>query len=143
MYHQQTKKTTMKQLNRVENIIFLLGAVMIVIGCGANLFLMPWAPYVFAMGVVAYVLMQFSQNYEGSNVTIRRLRRIVIISDVLFIASALLMFASMDNLFGIDHITYVQYVHNKWVATVLIAAVLQLYSSHRLGKELSKETKKS
>ena len=116
---------------------------MIVIGCGANLFFMPWAPYVFAMGVVAYVLMQFRQNYEGSNVTIRRLRRIVIISDVFFIASALLMFASMDNLFGIDHITYVQYVHNKWVATVLIAAVLQLYSSHRLGKELSKETKKS
>ncbi len=134
---------TMKQLNRVENIIFLLGAIMIVVGSAANLFFQYWAPYVFAMGVVAYVLMQLRQSYEGTNVTIRRLRRIVIVSDVFFIVSAVLMFASIDNIFGLDHITYIQYVHNKWVATVLIAAVLQLYSSHRLGKELSEETKKS
>ncbi|MGM9703617.1 MAG: hypothetical protein ACI3YZ_08750 [Prevotella sp.] len=133
----------MKQLNRVENIIFLLGAIMIVVGSAANLFFQYWAPYVFAMGVVAYVLMQLRQSYEGTNVTIRRLRRIVIVSDVFFIVSAVLMFASIDNIFGLDHITYIQYVHNKWVATVLIAAVLQLYSSHRLGKELSEETKKS
>ena len=134
---------TMKQLNRVENIIFLLGAIMIVVGSAANLFFQYWAPYVFAMGVVAYVLMQLRQSYEGTNVTIRRLRRIVIVSDVFFIVSAVLMFASIDNIFGLDHITYIQYVHNKWVATVLIAAVLQLYSSHRLGKELSEESKKS
>lgn len=116
---------------------------MIVVGSAANLFFQYWAPYVFAMGVVAYVLMQLRQSYEGTNVTIRRLRRIVIVSDVFFIVSAVLMFASIDNIFGLDHITYIQYVHNKWVATVLIAAVLQLYSSHRLGKELSEETKKS
>ncbi|MGN0281755.1 MAG: hypothetical protein ACI4B3_05585 [Prevotella sp.] len=133
----------MKQLNRVENVIFLVGAVMIVIGSAANLFMQSWAPYVFAMGVVAYVLMQFKQNYDGENVTIRRLRRIVLVSDVFFIISAVLMFASIDNILGLDYITYVQYVHNKWVATLLIAAILQLYSSHRLGKELSKETKKS
>ena len=133
----------MKQLNKVENIIFLLGAVMIVVGSAANLFFQSWAPYVFAMGVAAYVLMQFKQSYEGSNVTIRRLRRIVIISDVFFIVSAVLMFANTYNIFGLDHLSYVQYVHNKWVATVLIAAVLQLCSSHRLGKELSEETKKS
>ena len=116
---------------------------MIVVGSAANLFFQSWAPYVFAMGVVAYVLMQFKQSYEGSNVTIRRLRRIVIISDVCFIVSAVLMFANTYNIFGLDHLSYVQYVHNKWVATVLIAAVLQLYSSHRLGKELSEEKKKS
>lgn len=142
MFPRQLLKT-MKQLNRVENIIFLLGAIMIVVGSAANLFFQYWAPYVFAMGVVAYVLMQLRQSYEGTNVTIRRLRRIVIVSDVFFIVSAVLMFASIDNIFGLDHITYIQYVHNKWVATVLIAAVLQLYSSHRLGKELSEETKKS
>ncbi len=142
MFPRQLLKT-MKQLNRVENIIFLLGAIMIVVGSAANLFFQYWAPYVFAMGVVAYVLMQLRQSYDGTNVTIRRLRRIVIVSDVFFIVSAVLMFASIDNIFGLDHITYIQYVHNKWVATVLIAAVLQLYSSHRLGKELSEETKKS
>ena len=68
---------------------------------------------------------------------------LLIRGDVFFIVSAVLMFANTYNIFGLDHLSYVQYVHNKWVATVLIAAVLQLYSSHRLGKELSEETKKS
>lgn len=133
----------MKQLNKVENIIFQLGAIMIFVGSVANLFFQQWAPYVFAMGVVAYVLMQFKQSYEGNDVTIRRLRRIVLVSDVFFIVSAVLMFANIDNMFNLDYITFVQYVHNKWVVTLLIAAVLQLYSIHRLGKELQEETKKS
>lgn len=133
----------MKQLNRVESMIFLLGAVMIVVGCGANVFSLGWAPYVFAMGVAAYVLMQLKQTYDGQNLTIRRLRRMVITSDVFFIISAVLMFANINNMFGFDAVTYAQYIHNNWVVTLLIAAVLQLYSNHRLGKELSEESKKS
>lgn len=133
----------MKQLNRVESMIFLLGAVMIVVGCGANVFSRGWAPYVFAMGVAAYVLMQLKQTYDGRNLTVRRLRRMVITSDVFFIISAVLMFANINNMFGFDAVTYAQYIHNNWVVTLLIAAVLQLYSNHRLGKELSEESKKS
>lgn len=133
----------MKQLNRVESMIFLLGAVMIVVGCGANVFSQGWAPYVFAMGVAAYVLMQLKQTYDGRNLTVRRLRRMVITSDVFFIISAVLMFANINNMFGFDTVTYAQYIHNNWVVTLLIAAVLQLYSNHRLGKELSEESKKS
>ena len=133
----------MKQLNRVESVIFVLGALMIVVGCGANVFVQGWAPYVFSMGVVAFVLMQFKQTYDGTNLTIRRLRRMVIMSDVFFIVSAILMFANMDNLFGFDALTYAKYIHNNWVVTLLIAAVLQLYSNHRLGKEFSEESKKS
>ena len=133
----------MKQLNRVESMIFLLGAVMIVVGWGANVFSQGWAPYVFAMGVAAYVLMQLKQTYDGRNLTVRRLRRMVITSDVFFIISAVLMFANINNMFGFDTVTYAQYIHNNWVVTLLIAAVLQLYSNHRLGKELSEESKKS
>ena len=48
----------MKELNKIENMILLLGAVMMVVGSGANLFMQAWAPWVFAMGVIAFVLMQ-------------------------------------------------------------------------------------
>ena len=34
------------------------------------------------------------------------------------------------------------HVYNKWVMTLLIAAVLQLYSTHRVSHELEKEAKK-
>ena len=86
--------------------------------------------------------MQMLQRYEGTNVTIRRLRRIMLLSDVLFLVSGVLMFASQDNPLGLPHITYLQYVHNKWVGTLLMAALIQLYVVHRLDHELRKEAKK-
>ncbi|MDD6803827.1 MAG: hypothetical protein PUD87_06895 [Prevotellaceae bacterium] len=128
----------MRQLNKIENTILLFGAVMMVIGSGANIFAQPWAPYVFGMGTVGYVLMQLKQKYEGSNVAIKRLRRMVIISDVCLLLAAVMMFANMDNLFRLDAVTYIKYVHNNWVVVLLVAAMLQLYTSHRISKEILK-----
>ncbi len=113
-----------------------------VIGAGASLVQWVVAPYLFAVGALAYTSMQMLQRYEGRNFAIRRLRRIMLISDVLFLVSAVLMFASQDNIFHISQITYIQYVYNKWVVTLLIAAVLQLYTTHRIANELEKEAKK-
>ena len=132
----------MKQLNKTENTIFLLGAVLMVVGSGARVFALPWSPYVFAMGAIAFVLMQLKQKYEGDSFTIRRLRNITVVSDFFFLLAALLMFADMDNLFGLPLLMYMQYVHNNWVVALLVAAVLQLYSTHRIGRELEKEEKK-
>lgn len=128
----------MRQLNKIENTILLFGAVMMVIGSGANIFAQPWAPYVFGMGTVGYVLMQLKQKYEGSNVAIKRLRRMVIISDVCLLLAAVMMFANMENLFRLDAVTYIKYVHNNWVVVLLVAAMLQLYTSHRISKEILK-----
>ena len=128
----------MRQLNKIENTILLFGAVMMVIGSGANIFAQPWAPYVFGMGTVGYVLMQLKQKYEGSNVALKRLRRMVIISDVCLLLAAVMMFANMDNLFRLDAVTYIKYVHNNWVVVLLVAAMLQLYTSHRISKEILK-----
>ena len=128
----------MRQLNKIENTILLFGAVMMVIGSGANIFAQPGAPYVFGMGTVGYVLMQLKQKYEGSNVAIKRLRRMVIISDVCLLLAAVMMFANMDNLFRLDAVTYIKYVHNNWVVVLLVAAMLQLYTSHRISKEILK-----
>jgi hypothetical protein len=58
---------------------------------------------------------------------------------VLLMVSALLMYAQAGNPFHLDQITYVQYIGNNWVVTLLIAALLQLYTSHRIGRELEKE----
>ena len=86
--------------------------------------------------------MQMLQRYDGQNFVIRRLRRIMVLSDVLFLVAAVLMFASQGNPLGLDQITYVQYVYQKWVVILLIAAVLQLYTTHRIANELEKEAKK-
>ncbi|MBR0166670.1 MAG: hypothetical protein IJQ13_07330 [Prevotella sp.] len=132
----------MKQLNSIQNAIYLIGALLMVVGAGTSMLAWRYAPYVFAVGALAFVSMQFLQRYEGTNVVIRRLRRMMLISDFLFLLSALLMIANTGNFLGLDYITYIEYVYNKWVITLLIAAILQLYSTHRISKELDKEAKK-
>lgn len=132
----------MNRLNRVQTIIFLAGGLLMVAGAALGLFYPSLAPYVFGIGAVGFTSMQMLQRYEGTNFTIRRLRRIMLLSDVLFLVAAVLMFASLGNSLGIDHITYMQYVYHKWVPVLMIAAVLQLYATHRIDSELAKEAKK-
>lgn len=132
----------MQQLNKTQLGIYMLGALLMVIGSGASLLAWQWAPYVFAAGTVAFVAMQFLQRYEGQNFVIRRLRRIMLMSDFLFLLAAVLMIASSGNFLGLDYVVYINYVYNKWVVVLLIAAILQLYSVHRINQELAKEAKK-
>ena len=132
----------MRPLTKLQTVIFLIGAVLMVIGSGAYVLMWSYAPIVYAVGALCFVAMQLLQRYEGRNFVIRRLRRIMIISDVFFLVAALLMFANQYNFLGLDQLTYIKYIHNNWVIVLLVAAVLQLYSTHRIGNELEKEAKK-
>ena len=132
----------MKKLNKIQTGIFLLGGLLMVVGAGTSLLAWNGAPYLFAVGAVCFVSMQLMQRYDSPCFTLRRLRRIMIVSDLLFLLSALLMFAQQGNPLRLSHLDYLQYVYNKWVITLLIAAILQLYTSHRIGHELEKEAKK-
>ena len=129
----------MRQLTKVQTIIYLVGGLLMVIGAGASLLAWRLAPYVFAVGAICFASMQMLQRYEGQNFVIRRLRRILLLSDVLFLVAAVLMLANQGNVFGLSYITYIQYVYNKWVVVLLIAAILQIYTIHRIGHELEKE----
>ena len=132
----------MRELNKLQTAIFLFGGILMAVGAGTTLLGWGSAPYIFAIGALGFSSMQMQQRYEGQNFTIRRLRRMMLRSDVLFLVAALLMFASKGNFLGLSYITYIEYVYNKWVIVLLIAALLQLYSMHRIGSELEKEAKK-
>lgn len=113
-----------------------------VVGSGASLFLQAWSSYVFAPGALLFAAMQMHQRYDGPNFNIRRLRRMILLSDVLFLVAALLMFANKGNFLGLQYLSYVKYVHNNWIVVLLVAAILQLYASHRISSELEKDAKK-
>ena len=132
----------MKQLSKVQSLVFVIGALLMVVGAGTSLLEWGSSPYIYSIGAIAFVSMQLQQRYEGPNFVIRRLRRIMIMSDICFLLAGVLMFANMGNVFGLSQITYVEYVYNKWVIVLLIAAILQLYSTHRISHELEKEAKK-
>ena len=132
----------MRQLSKWESYVMLLGGLLMVIGAGANVLFCSWAPYVFAPGALLFVAMQLRQRYEGRDFTIRRLRRIQIISNVLFLLAGLLMIVNQANFLPIDQLYYIKYVHNNWVVVLLVAAVLQLYTGHRIASELEKTPNK-
>lgn len=100
----------------------------------------------FAIGAFSFGIIQMTQVYLGSNLTIHRLRRIMILADLCFILAALLLlehtFQVLFPLFAstIDgYNTYIHYVHNNWVVALLIAALLEMYTMHRISSELKKE----
>ena len=132
----------MKQLSSIETAILLIGGLLMVVGAGGSMFLQSWAAYIFAPGALLFAAMQMRQSYEGNIFTIRRLRRIQLTSDVLFMLAGLLMLANQSNFFGINLLLYIKYVHNNWIVVLLVAAILQLYASHRIANELEKEAKK-
>jgi hypothetical protein len=132
----------MRQLSNIETIVMLVGGLLMVVASGASLFLQSWAPYVFAPGALMFAAMQMRQRYDGPNFNIRRLRRMMLLSDALFLVAALFMFANNGNFLGLQYLSYIKYVHNNWIVILLVAAILQLYASHRISNELEKDAKK-
>lgn len=128
--------------------MFMAGGVMMAVGAGCFVFMwqqkmMSW---VFLVGVTCFSVAQMMQSYEGSELTLKRLKRLQSFADLMFIVSGLLMvdtaYQFLMPLFrtpdGSGYYTYITYVYNKWVVALLIAAVLELYTTHRINYELNK-----
>ncbi len=113
---------------------------------GAGCFAMMWQQqltcWVFLLGALMFTTMQQSQTYEGTDLTIRRLKRIQGFANLMFILAGLLM---ADNAYGFfrplfsNAVDYVNYIFNKWVILLLAAAILEVYTVHRIDHELSKK----
>lgn len=105
------------------------------------------APWAFLIGTIAYVVMQKRQAYNGNSLTIRRLTAIQTLSGICFIVAALLMVEQYNAIVKPmavsdmkSYFLYVRVVHNNWVVLVLIGAVLQMYTTHRIASEMEKES---
>lgn len=117
---------------------------------GAGCFVFMWQQrvvcWVFLLGTVLFTLMQLMQSYEGDDLVVKRLKRIQAIADILFLLSGFLMvdtaYQYLLPLFNTPddsgYYTYLSYVYNKWVILLLIAALLELYTTHRINYELNK-----
>lgn len=137
----------MKELSKTQSIILALGATLMVAGTGSVVFdFMPQvAAVVFAIGAVMFVAMQVQNVYTGTNIVIKRLRRIMLFADACFIIAALLL---LENAFRFvfplfqgsveGYNNYVRYINNNWVVALLIAAILEMYTTHRIESEIKK-----
>lgn len=141
----------MKQLSKIQSIILLIGATLMAVGACSFVVLfqgevMNWAnvaSWVYLAGTLLFAAMQIQQKYEGTNFAIKRLRKIVIFSHILFILAGVLMLDSVYHflrpLFSSQY-EYITYAYNKWVVLLMIAAIVQIYTTHRISSELKKES---
>lgn len=128
-------------MTKWQNALFVLGAVLMFVGAVSSIFRWPAHPYVFTVGALCYAVTQMMQRYEDSSLTVNRLLRIQAISGLLLIATGVLMYANAGNPFGLEWLTFLTYIRGKWVVTLLLAAILQLYTTYRIGAELEKGKK--
>ena len=136
----------MKKLNKIESILFMLGGMLMVTGIGCYVFML--APFITCCialtGSILFSTLHMMQAYEGSQLAIKRLKRILNIADLLFVIAGILIVDSTYNFLRPafeNQESYITYVYNKWVLLLLIAAILEVYATHRIDYLLKKQGK--
>ena len=136
----------MKKLNKIESILFMLGGMLMVTGIGCYVFML--APsitcWLALTGSILFSTLHMMQAYEGSLLAIKRLKRILNIADLLFVVAGILIVDSTYNFLRPafeNQESYITYVYNKWVLLLLIAAILEVYATHRIDYLLKKQGK--
>lgn len=136
----------MKKLNKIESILFMLGGMLMVTGIGCYVFML--APsitcWIALTGSILFSTLHMMQAYEGSQLAIKRLKRILNIADLLFVIAGILIVDSTYNFLRPafeNQESYITYVYNKWVLLLLIAAILEVYATHRIDYLLKRQGK--
>ena len=141
----------MNQSSSIENILMLVSGLLLAAGAGCYAFLLlrPLAAVCFLAGAVGFCFIQQRQIValrRDGGLTLRRLCTIMTFAHVLFLLSGLLMIeeqyqpigrwlAERDMTGGSRYISFVTLVYGKWVVMLLIASVLELYTTQRISAE--------
>ena len=104
---------------KTRTLLFICSGVFVLIG--SALYLTQWivAPYIFAAGAAGVTLYYLTVPYQELSYRLRRLSRINILAGIAMIVASVFMFRQ----------------RMEWVACLLVAALLQLYTSFVLKEK--------
>lgn len=112
-------------MNKGYNVVFMTGAVLLLIGAVLQITRWVAAPYVYTLGAVMFGYVQVVRDrYDGANFVLKRLRRQQIFGAIALVFAGVLMFTMQRN---------------EWIVCLSIAAILQLYTAFRIPQELEKD----
>ena len=123
----------MKELNESENFCFRCGAVLMLLGAALHLLLPLISLCIYGVGALLFCLMQLRAEYEGHDITLKRLRSQQLLGCVCFILALALM-SMQDYQWGPCR-------RNEWVVALTIGCVLELYTALRIPQEMKKDDK--
>lgn len=122
----------MKKLNKWQNLVFMSGAVILLVGAFSYWFMGRTAAYIYIVGALMFVFMQVQQRYTGQNPTVRRLRKIQLYGAACLVLTGILLLLNNTYYMGI-------YFRNEWIVAFAIGSFIELYTSFRIPDELEKE----
>lgn len=114
----------MKKTAKLKHIFFQISALLIVVAASLQMFEPDIAKYLMIIGAAGFAAIVFTSPYPGKSIKGKRIFNFQIFAAILIVVSAYLMFVK---------VTY-------WPITLLVAALLTLYSSIRLPQIYKKET---
>jgi hypothetical protein len=134
----------MTQLNKIQSIIFLAGGALMVIGAGC--FAMMWQQrltcWVFSSGrpdvhhhATVADLRGHRPHHPPAQAHPGLCQPDVILAGLLMADNAYGFFRPLFS----NAVDYVNYIFNKWVILLLAAAILEVYTVHRIDHELSQK----
>lgn len=138
----------MKQLNKIESILFIIGGLLMVIGAGLYAFFIvqQYACWAMLVGAILFAGMQIRQKYLGTIFTIKRLRRFMMIANIGFVLAGIFMVEDSYHFIAPlftktigGYTSYMNIFYHNWVVILLISAFIEVYTTHRISHELAKE----
>lgn len=114
----------MKTMKKLQQTVYIIGGILLLIGASLYITRWTWAPYIYIIGSVMFGAMQMLDRYTGSNFILRRLRRQQILGAIALMSTGILMLTSK---------------HNEWILCLLVGCLLELYTAFRIPQEYEKE----
>ena len=122
-----------RELSFFENLVFRIGAILMLCGIAVNIFNPHISLYVYGVGAMLFCLMQLRAVYEGNDLDVIRLRRQQLFACLMFLATVVCMSMQVYQ-YGFAR-------RNEWVVTLAIGCVLELYTAWRIPNALQKAKK--
>lgn len=113
--------------NNVSDLIIMVALILMLVMAALPLFDIneEWMRWAYAAGAGVIFVMRLTQRYSGENLRIKRLYRLNIVAAMMFCASAALTFFSVGT--------------GDWIALLMAGAVMQLYVSFMIDKEMMRD----
>ncbi len=118
----------------LKTTAYRAGGLLMVIGAALPLFAPAAAPYVFALGTLLFAPAQMANRYEGGDIVMKRLRRQQLMAALLLLVTAGLMLMAR---YGVRPLR-----GNEWMATLAVAAFLEVYTVFRIAHEEKRKSAK-
>ena len=126
----------------------MLGGVLMVVGAACFAFgfshpqLVQVTSWGFLLGTVLFSVIQSMQTYEGKSPVIHRLKRIQNVANILFIFAGISMvdtvYTFTEKWLGNPQLFY-SILYGKWIVVMLVASILELYTTFRISHEMKGE----